>query len=211
MKDLQRCWSQGGARQRRPGARILEIGAGEPLVAGLLSRLGYEVTVVDPYDGSDNGPRELREFRRLYPDLEFVRDHFPPEAGLEPRFAAIYSVSVLEHVPLDAIDAVIGSDATELARRAGRLLDPRRRPRARRLGGGCPPRAPASDRRRLGPAAAGLRERIAALETDPRPTWSPPRPTTAGAAPSPTTQYPMRRIASVQLFKRLSDPPAGDA
>ncbi len=85
MKDLQRCWMLKAVLGNvEPGGRILEIGAGEPLLAGLLSHLSYEVTVVDPYDGSDNGPRSYEEFRRLYPDLEFVRDRFPPRRRLSP-------------------------------------------------------------------------------------------------------------------------------
>ena len=61
MKDLQRCWMVKavlGTVER--GGRLVEIGAGEPLVADLLSRLGHEVTVIDPYDGSGNGPARVR-------------------------------------------------------------------------------------------------------------------------------------------------------
>ena len=36
-----------------PPARLLEIGGGEPIVSGLLNELGYDVTLVDPYDGSE--------------------------------------------------------------------------------------------------------------------------------------------------------------
>src|SRR3954452_1276243 len=62
MKDLQRCWvlkAVLGNVER--GAPLLETGGGEPLVAGLLAELGHPVTVVDPYDGSDRGPREFDE------------------------------------------------------------------------------------------------------------------------------------------------------
>jgi len=61
MKDLQRCWTiKAILGNVERGSRILEIGAGEPLVAGMLSRLGYEVTVVDDYMGGGNGPREFK-------------------------------------------------------------------------------------------------------------------------------------------------------
>ena len=64
MKNLQRCWMvKAVLGSVEPGGRLLEIGAGEPLVADLLARLGYEVTVVDPYDGSGDGPLEFEEFR----------------------------------------------------------------------------------------------------------------------------------------------------
>src|SRR3954452_16872393 len=54
MKDLQRCWvlkAVLGNVER--GDHLVEIGAGEPLVADVLTQLGHRVTVVDPYDGSD--------------------------------------------------------------------------------------------------------------------------------------------------------------
>ena len=67
MKNIQRCWMVKAVLGAvEPGSRLLEIGAGEPLAAGLLSRLGYEVTIVDPYDGSGNGPREYAHFASAY-------------------------------------------------------------------------------------------------------------------------------------------------
>ncbi len=116
MKDLQRCWTLKAVLGNvAPGGRLAEIGAGEPLVAGLLSRLGYPVTVVDPYDGSGNGPREYEQFRAAYPDLDFVRDQFTTATALEGPFDCVYSISVLEHVPLEAIDDVLEAarDATQ--------------------------------------------------------------------------------------------------
>jgi hypothetical protein len=116
MKDMQRCWMVKAIVGNVPrGGRILEIGAGEPLAAGVLSRLGYEVTVVDPYDGSGNGPVEYEAFRRAYPDLAFVRDQFPPASGLGDQYDAIYSISVLEHVPVDRIQPLFGAIRAGLA------------------------------------------------------------------------------------------------
>jgi uncharacterized UPF0146 family protein len=107
MKDMQRCWMiKAILGNVERGSRILEIGAGEPLVAGALSRVGYDVTVVDPYDGSGNGPREFETFKTAYPDLKFVREQFPPSQDVGGGFSAVYSISVLEHVPLEAIYAV---------------------------------------------------------------------------------------------------------
>src|ERR1700755_1440750 len=63
LKDLQRPWTGKAALSLLPkGSRLLEIGAGQPLVAGLLADLGYEVTVIDPYDGSGRGPTEFERF-----------------------------------------------------------------------------------------------------------------------------------------------------
>jgi SAM-dependent methyltransferase len=103
LKDLQRPWmlkailSRVGSR----GSRLLEIGAGEPLVADLLQRSGHQVWIVDPYDGSGNGPRDFARFRREYRDLSFIRDRFNDSTReLEPAsFDCIYSISVLEHLP----------------------------------------------------------------------------------------------------------------
>ena len=102
LKDVQRPWVLKvllGAVPR--GARILEIGAGEPWVADLLSRLGYEVWVVDPYDGSGNGPDAYELFSAQCPAIHFVRNQFSDQLGesLNREFDCIYSISVLEHVP----------------------------------------------------------------------------------------------------------------
>jgi hypothetical protein len=116
MKDLQRCWvvkAVLGSVER--GSPLVEIGAGEPLAADLLSRLGHDVTVVDPYDGSGNGPLEFERFQRSYPDLTFIRERFPPDRGLESEVACVYSISVLEHVPLERIGAVVDAARNALA------------------------------------------------------------------------------------------------
>jgi hypothetical protein len=53
-----------------PGSRILEVGAGEPFIADILDRLDYEVWVVDPYDGTGNGPLECEQFRTGFEEIE---------------------------------------------------------------------------------------------------------------------------------------------
>jgi Methyltransferase domain len=117
MKDLQRCWTAKAVlgSVERDGGRLVEIGAGEPLVAGLLSRLGYDVTVVDPYDGSGNGPLEFERFRRAYPEVSFVRERFPPSGGLPAEIACVYSISVLEHIPLEQVGGVVEAARDALA------------------------------------------------------------------------------------------------
>jgi len=110
LKDLQRPWILKAvlAKVGRPG-RILEIGAGEPLVADQLSRMGYEAWIVDPYDGSGNGPVEYEEFRRRYAHLHFVRSQFHDRLESIPagKFDCIYSISVLEHVPAEGMLGVL--------------------------------------------------------------------------------------------------------
>ena len=99
MKSLQRCWAfkEILATVEPPGP-LIEIGAGEPYVASALARLGYDVTVVDPYDGSGNGPTELRDFQSRYPEVRFVRDTYPSPRATGPC-GGVYSISVLEHLP----------------------------------------------------------------------------------------------------------------
>jgi len=105
LKDVQRPWVLKAILGRVPrGGRLLEIGAGEPLVADLLRCLGYEVWIVDPYDGTGNGPREFERFEREYPGLRFVRDLFSDRLQIPKKsFDCIYSISVLEHVPTDLL------------------------------------------------------------------------------------------------------------
>src|SRR6185312_1004533 len=83
-----------------PGSSLLEIGAGEPYVAHVLSLLGYKVTVVDPYDGSGRGPTEFEYYVGKYPDVTIVRNLFSKDLAQisANSFDCIYSISVLEHV-----------------------------------------------------------------------------------------------------------------
>ena len=118
LKDLQRPWMVKAVLGLVPavGSRLLEIGGGEPLAAAQLAELGYEVTVVDPYDGSGRGPTEFAEFALHYPRVRLVRQIF--ECGLEEfrgeRFDAIYSISVLEHVMEPALRQLFEAIAEHL-------------------------------------------------------------------------------------------------
>jgi SAM-dependent methyltransferase len=91
-----------------PGSSLLEIGAGEPYVAHSLALLGYNVIVVDPYDGSGRGPTEFEYYERKYPDVKLIRDVFYEKlTRLVPgSFDCIYSISVLEHVHEPALSHV---------------------------------------------------------------------------------------------------------
>ena len=102
LKDLQRPWTiKATLGLLPPPARLLEIGAGEPLVAAALADLDYNVTVVDPYDGSGGGPTAYEQFVQSYSRVRIIQEEFRPGlAELENQtFDAIYSISVLEHVP----------------------------------------------------------------------------------------------------------------
>ena len=109
LKDCQRPWIlKAILSQVRGRGRLLEIGAGEPIVADLLQQLGHEVWIVDPYDGSGNGPTQYEQYRSRYPHLKFVREIFGD--GLngikENSLDCIFSISVLEHVPSAAMQSV---------------------------------------------------------------------------------------------------------
>ncbi|HET8813321.1 MAG TPA: methyltransferase domain-containing protein [Solirubrobacterales bacterium] len=200
MKDLQRCWMLKAILGNVPaGGRLLEIGAGEPLVAGALSRAGYDVTVVDAYDGSGNGPKEFETFRGAYPDLTFIREHFPPRTALDDDFAAIYSISVLEHVPLEAIDAVMERSRELLAKQQGVQIHAvdhvlagwgaeEHLEKLRRIAAG------------MGVTDAQLDDALAELQDDPETYFVSAESHNRWRGEIPYDQYPMRRIVSVNLF-----------
>jgi glycosyltransferase involved in cell wall biosynthesis/SAM-dependent methyltransferase len=101
LKDVQRPWSAKAliGELKRSGA-ILEIGAGEPLVASFMNKIGWQVSVCDPYDGSGHGPTEYDHYRKFYSNLKIIHSVFD-QAVAEPmrgQLDAVYSISVLEHV-----------------------------------------------------------------------------------------------------------------
>ena len=112
LKDLQRPWTVKATLGLLPvGSSLLEIGAGQPMVAALLAELGYSVTVLDPYDGSGGGPTQFEDFVRLYPKVRIVRAEFQPDLPVLKNqiFDSIYSISVLEHVPEPALRALFNA------------------------------------------------------------------------------------------------------
>jgi hypothetical protein len=105
LKNMQRPWAvKTLLRCVPPPARLLEIGGGEPIVSGFLNELGYDVTLVDPYDGFGNGPTEYDTYVALFPNVKIVRSYLEPgmSALTAGSFNAIFSVSVLEHLSIEA-------------------------------------------------------------------------------------------------------------
>ncbi|RZM82893.1 class I SAM-dependent methyltransferase [Leptolyngbya iicbica] len=109
LKNVQRAWTVKAVLGTLPlGSRLLEIGGGVPLAAGMLAELGYDVTIVDPYEGAGNGPTEYEAYKQQFPNVKFTRSYFSDDLqGYEDAsFDGIYSISVLEHIPLVDLDSV---------------------------------------------------------------------------------------------------------
>ena len=201
MKDLQRCWMVkailGNAER---GSRVLEIGAGEPLVAGMLSRLGYDVTVVDDYQGGGNGPREFKRFQTAYPDVHFVRELFPPSEPLGDDFAAVFSISVLEHVPLEHVGDVVSKGHELVQKRGGCSIHAVDHVLA---GWGADEHREKLDRiiAGLGLSEQDLATQIGVMEGDPETYFVSAEAHNRWRGDLPYDQYTMRRIGSVNLFR----------
>lgn len=102
LKDVQRPWMVKSILGKFPrGAKLLEIGGGEPLAASFLENFGYDITIVDPYDGSGNGPQAYEQYVTDYPHINIVKGYFENKTPglLEKSFDCIFSISVLEHIP----------------------------------------------------------------------------------------------------------------
>jgi glycosyltransferase involved in cell wall biosynthesis len=202
LKDTQRPWVfKAILGSVPPGARLLEIGAGDPWVADLLCRLGYEVVVVDPYDGRDNGPDAFDAIRARFPRVKFLKGLFPQALSALPdaQFDCIYSISVLEHVPTESIDDVfqrialhsrtpdsptihaidhvlLGEGAEEHLKRLSRMV------------------------RALGFDAGELVEVLARLDADPDAYFLSAEAHNRWRGLTPYRDFPMRRCVSVQIW-----------
>ena len=109
LKNVQRPWTVKAILGTVPqGGKLLEIGGGMPLVAGLLTELGYQVTLVDAYEGMGNGPTEYETYVQQFPHVTLVKRYFGSDLSgyEESSFDCIYSISVLEHVPQQGIQEI---------------------------------------------------------------------------------------------------------
>lgn len=202
MKDLQRCWAiKAVLGNVERGARVLEIGAGEPLVAGLLSRLGYEVVVVDDYMGGGNGPREFKHFQATYPDVRFVRELFPPREAVGEDFGAVISISVLEHVPLERVAGVVEQGHDLVRKRGGCSIHAVDHVLA---GWGAEEHREKLERMvpALGLSPRDLAAEVEAMERDPETYFVSAEAHNRWRGDLPYDQYAMRRIGSINLFQR---------
>jgi Methyltransferase domain len=118
LKNVQRPWAvKAILANLPPPARLLEIGGGEPIASGFLSELGYDVTLVDPYDGFGNGPVDYPGYVERFPHVKIVREYlYPGLPDLIPNsFDAIFSISVLEHIPPDSLPSCFDAMAEFLS------------------------------------------------------------------------------------------------
>ena len=109
LKNVQRPWVIKAILANVPlGGKLLEIGGGEPLAAKILTKLGYDVTIVDPYDGTGNGPTEYEYYKTKYKNIKIIREYFKHDIEhlKNQKFDCIYSISVFEHVPYNDIKSL---------------------------------------------------------------------------------------------------------
>lgn len=208
LKDAQRPWVYKAILATVPrGARLLEIGGGDPWVADMLARLGYEVTIVDPYDGTGGGPEQFDAIKARFPHIEFVRGYFPAvlDGGRHEPFDCIYSISVLEHLPPETIASVFEGIA-----RYSRSPDS---PTIHAidhvlLGNGDAAHLASLERmiEALGLGKESLHEVLARLERDPDTYFLSAESHNLWRGAMPYDQFPMRRCVSVQVCA-----PAGGA
>ena len=200
MKDLQRCWTIKAILGKvERGSRIVEIGAGEPFVAGMLSRLGYDVTVVDPYDGSGNGPRDFKRYQSAFPDLRFVRAQFPPEESLG-EVASVYSISVLEHVPFEQVGPLVEAGQDLVAPHGGCSIHAVDHVLA---GWGADEYAEKLTQivASLGLSEQDLAAQIERMKNDPETYFVSAEAYNRWRGDVPYAEYPMRRVGSVNLVR----------
>ncbi|RJG40885.1 class I SAM-dependent methyltransferase [Mesorhizobium sp. DCY119] len=109
LKDVQRPWAAEIVRQHvLQGGRVLDMGgAAAELAANLMDE--YRATIVDPYEGHGNGPRNIAALRQRYPKITFVKGLLSKNTQID-RQDAVVSTSVVEHIDPahhpDTVDAI---------------------------------------------------------------------------------------------------------
>ena len=161
------------------------------------TRLGYDVTVVDPYDGRDGGTTEVEAARATSPHVRVIQGLFPRDIDGHERFDCIYSISVLEHLPIGAIDH-LGEHIARYGHSGGRTIhaidhvlrgagDTEHLARLRRIASS------------LGIAQSELDELLATLAEDPETYFLSAESHNRWRGSARYDDFPMRRCVSIQL------------
>lgn len=113
LKNFQRPWVADTLLRRLPrGARILEMGADRCDLARHLHGRGFEVWAVDAYANIGGGVGVYEELRARYPELTIRKGllhELPDLPGA--AFDAVFSCSVVEHIPPDTIAPTVAAMA----------------------------------------------------------------------------------------------------
>lgn len=104
--------------QHEKGKRLLEAGGGKSRLLRLL-RNANECWLVDKFEGEGNGPR----MKPFLPKVRIMQDYI---GGFNPNlpdkyFDYVFSISVLEHIPLDYLDNFFW-DCARLLKPGGRMI-----------------------------------------------------------------------------------------
>jgi len=109
------------------GQRVLEIGGALSGLQFVLARAGCEVHNVDPFFDYGGGAyrsspekRHAQLNRAFKTDVKLYKSTLP-DADIEGTFDVIYSVSTLEHIPLDALEETL-TFARRLLKPEGRIV-----------------------------------------------------------------------------------------
>lgn len=110
LKEVQRGWVFDTCRcLLRPGAKILDLGGSACELANYMSEW-FDMWVIDPYDGSGNGPRSPKSLRQKFPNLHIIQGFLTDKIDLS-GFDAVLSTSVVEHIDTEAYSSTVAGIA----------------------------------------------------------------------------------------------------
>jgi 2-polyprenyl-3-methyl-5-hydroxy-6-metoxy-1,4-benzoquinol methylase len=109
LKSFQRPWCVDRLLKHLPrGGRILEIGADKCDLVPFLRSKGFDVWIIDVYDQFGGGTGTYDAIQQKFPDMPITRGFMHEDRSLPANhFDAVYSCSVIEHIPLEHLDATV--------------------------------------------------------------------------------------------------------
>ncbi|HEX3359341.1 MAG TPA: methyltransferase domain-containing protein [Tepidisphaeraceae bacterium] len=109
LKSFQRPWCVDRLLKAFPnGGRILEIGADKCDLIPFLRAHNFEVWIIDVYDHFGGGTGTYDTVIQKFPDLPITRAFLHEDRSLPANhFDAVYSCSVIEHIPLEHIEGTV--------------------------------------------------------------------------------------------------------